>query len=133
MGLVGRMSLGEIAIGLKRNTGRRIKQRNQKTRLKMAQWRDKARLNLLEARKALKLKVERNKELMRERKTASEKSSNPTAFPLEVTIARKPYLEFSTVPPKPRYSKVEPRTRLYGIRLELLDEGRLAKPIRRKA
>lgn len=117
----GRASFGQVSFGLKQNTGKRMARANTKKRSKMVHWRDGARRSLLEARRRYKLKVERNKRIMKERKNAREKNNNPTFAPIEATIARKPYLMFSTVPPKPRYSSVPPAPRLYGIRLERLD------------
>lgn len=120
-----RKSFSAISIGLKQNSGARLRKANLRKRSRMGHWRDRARRNLLEARRRYKEKVEKNKAIMKERKSASEKNNNPTFAPLKVTVARKPYLAVSLVPPKPRYSSVPPEPRLYGIRLELTDARKL--------
>lgn len=132
-GSAGRKAFSTISIGLKRNTGSRIRQANLRKRRKMEHWRDRARSSLLASRRRFKEKVESNKRLMAERRLAREKNNNPTFAPLEPKVLRKPYVCVSLVPPKPRYSSVEPKMRLYGLRLELLDKKLLPRSKKKKA
>ena len=120
-------SFSGISVGLKQNSGARLKQTNFKKRSRMEHWRDAARRNLLETRRRYKDKVEKNRAIMKERKSVREKSNNPTFAPLKITVARRQCTAVSLVPAKPKYSKVQPAPRLYGMRLERLDKKTAVK------
>lgn len=111
MDSVGRTSLGKTQI-----TGKQRLKVLSKTREKMGIWRDRARDKLLEQRQRLKRKVELNAALMEDRKRAREKNLNPTAFPTlpENRALFKHSLTHSTVPSRPKYSRVQPKQRVYG-------------------
>lgn len=108
---VGRMPLGKTQI----TGGQRLKVLS-KTRKKMEKWRDRARDKLLEQRQRLKRKVELNAALMEDRKMEREKNLNPTAFPTlpENRALFKRSLTHSTMPSRPKYSRVQPKQRVYG-------------------
>lgn len=108
---VGRMPVGKTLI-----TGRHRRRIISKARRKMQMWRDKARLNLLEQRRRLKLKVARNAKSMEDRKKDREENLNPLAFSTMPKSKKqlKHSLTHSTLSAKPKYSPVEPRERVYG-------------------
>ncbi len=119
---IGRMPVGRSAMG-----GRKRKSIKAKVKRKMEQWRDKARINIIEQRRRYKAKVERNERQMAEKKEAWEKSLNPSAFSLMPKSRDKLRITHSTMPPRPRYSKVKPKERIYGNKWKKLEEKCLSK------
>jgi len=115
-------SIGKMPVGRNTMTGRKRKDIKRKTTKKMEQWRDKARINIIEQRRRYKAKVERNERQMAEKKEAWEKSLNPSAFSLMSKSRNKLRLTHSTMPPRPRYSKVKPKERIYGNKWKKLEE-----------
>ena len=115
-------SIGKMPVGRNTMTGRKRKDIKRKTTKKMEQWRDKARINIIEQRRRYKAKVERNERQMVEKKEAWEKSLNPSAFSLMSKSRNKLRLTHSTMPPRPRYSKVKPKERIYGNKWKKLEE-----------
>ncbi|MDP3026378.1 MAG: hypothetical protein Q8N63_01625, partial [Nanoarchaeota archaeon] len=75
-------SLGRMPVGKGVTGGRKRKSIKAKVTKKMEQWRDKARINIIEQRRRYKAKVERNERQMAEKKESWEKSLNPSAFSL---------------------------------------------------
>ena len=114
---IGRMSMGRSAMG-----GRKRKSIKAKVIRKMEQWRDKARVNIIEQRRRYKAKVERNERQMAEKKEAWEKSLNPSAFSLMPKSRNRLRVTHSTMPLRPRYSKVKPKERIYGNKWKKLEE-----------
>ncbi len=108
---IGRMPMGKTLI-----VGRHRRRIVNKAKKKMQTWRDKARLNLLQQRRRLKLKVARNAKSMDDRKKDREKNPNPLAFSTmpESKKLLKYSASYSTIPAKPKYSQVKPRERVYG-------------------
>lgn len=116
---IGRMPVGKTLIA-----GRHRRRIVNKARRKMQVWRDKARLNLLEQRRRLKLKVARNAKSMQDRKKDREKNLNPLAFST-MPESRKLFkysASHSTLPAKPKYSAVKPRERVYGNKWSRFEE-----------
>lgn len=114
---IGRMSMGRSAMG-----GRKRKSIKAKVTRKMEQWRDKARINIIQQRRRYKAKVERNERQMAEKKESWEKSLNPNAFSLMSKSRNRLRVTHSTMPLRPRYSKVKPKERIYGNKWEKLEE-----------
>ena len=114
----GRLPLGHKAV----IRPRRMKQAKQPmTQAELS--RDRSRLKLGEMRQRLKLKVKGNEAEMKRRKRELRKSSNPTFVRLMPSreyakMIRNP-VNWSSVPPKPKYSRVDPRPRVYGNRFEI--------------
>ncbi len=84
---------------------------------------DIARGKLLDAREKLKQKERENEADMKRRKAQEGKNLNPLAYS---TMPSREYAKslrnpanLSTLPPKPKYSMVEPRERIYGKRFVL--------------
>ena len=113
---IGRMSMGRSAMG-----GRKRKSIKAKAIRKMEQWRDKARINIIEQRRRYKAKVERNERQMAEKKESWEKSLNPSAFSLMSKSRNRLRVTHSTMPLRPRYSKVKPKERIYGNKWRKLE------------
>ena len=100
-------SIGKMPVGRSAMSGRKRKSVKAKTIKRIEQWRDKARTNILEQRRRYKAKVERNEKQMAEKKEGWEKSLNPSAFSLMSKSRNRCRITHSTVPPRPRYSKVK--------------------------
>lgn len=127
--LIGRQPLGKQPLG-KAMSGRSRKSITARVRQKMEQWRDKARQKLLEARRRYSFKVKRNEALMHSKKLDREKNTNPSVVAFMPSkkfakILKDSPAKWSSVPPKPRYSRVKPRERVYGKRWKLLEEGKI--------
>jgi|SRR3989338_8081189 len=116
-------SIGRMPVGRSKLGGRKRKSIKAKTIKRIEQWRDKARINLLEQRRRYKTKVERNERQMAEKKEAWEKSLNPSAFSLMPNSRNRLRATHSTMPPRPRYSKVKPKERIYGNKWKKLEEN----------
>ncbi len=118
---IGRMPMGKTLI-----SGRHRRRIANKARRKMQTWRDKARLNLLEQRRRLKLKVARNAKSMEDRKKDREKNLNPVAFSTmpESKKLLKYSVSHSTIPVKPKYSPVTPRERIFGSKWSRFEGGK---------
>jgi len=117
-------SIGKMSIGRSVMSGRKRKDIKRKTTQKMEQWRDKARINIIEQRRRYKAKVERNERQTAEKKESWEKSLNPSAFSLMPKSRNRISVTHSTMPLRPRYSKVKPKERIYGDRWKKLEEPR---------
>jgi len=117
-------SIGKMPVGRSAMTGRKRKDIKRKTTQKMEQWRDKARINIIEQRRRYKAKVERNERQTAEKKESWEKSLNPSAFSLMPKSRNRISVTHSTMPLRPRYSKVKPKERIYGDRWKKLEEPR---------
>jgi hypothetical protein len=85
--------------------------------------RDKARIKLLELRRKYKLKVRLNEAKMDARRGERQKSLNPI---VHQTMPSRDYakslrnpVNWSAVPRKPKYSRVDPKERIYGKRFEI--------------
>ncbi len=113
-------SIGRAPVGRSSRTGKRRKDFLLRTIQKMEQWRDKARINLLQQRERYKVKVEKNKALMKAKKEGSLPNLNPSSFPSKSDLGFKPTsihrfeATYSTVPLRPKYSIVKPAERIYG-------------------
>jgi len=114
---IGRMSMGRSAMG-----GRKRKSVKDKTIKRIERWRDKARINILEQRRRYKAKIKRNERQMAEKKESWEKSLNPSAFSLMPKSKNRLRITHSTMPLRPRYSKVKPKERIYGNKWRKLEE-----------
>jgi len=114
---IGRMPVGRSKMG-----GRKRKSVKAKTIKRIEQWRDKARINIIEQRRRYKAKVERNERQTAEKKESWEKSLNPSAFSLMPKSRDRIRATHSTIPSRPRYSKVKPKERIYGDRWKKLEE-----------
>lgn len=97
--------------------------------------RDRSRQKLLAMRQGLKLKVKGNESKMKRRKRELRKSSNPTFVPLmpsrEYAKMIRNSANWSSVPLKPKYSRTDPRPRIYGKRFEILERKLLGKSRKR--
>ena len=120
---VGRLPLGHKAF--------RRPRRAKRVRIRVTRQaelaRDRARIGLWEMRRRYKLKVAGNEAEMDRRKLERVKSLNPTAR-LE-TMSRRKWaklirnpVNWSSVPLKPKYSRVAPKPRIYGKRFELWEK-----------
>jgi hypothetical protein len=74
-------------------------------------------------RQRLKLKLKGNEEEMEERKRQLRKSLSPTFVSLipsrnYAKMIRNP-TNWSSLPPKPKYSRIDPKPRIYGKRFEI--------------
>ncbi len=123
----GRQSLQRQPLG--RISGKSRKEIIAKTRRKMEQWRDRARQSLLEARRRYKFKVKRNEELMQKRKLDREKNLNISVVALMpgkkfAKIMKNAPAKWSSIPTKPKYSRVKPRARIYGERWKFMEQGK---------
>jgi hypothetical protein len=110
-------SIGRFAIGKNDKIGRKKRNFLEKTILKMEQWRDKARINIIQQRGRYKSKIQSNQALMSALKEDRAPNLNPTAT--TTILGDKPKSRFygathSTLPKKPKYSLVEPARRIYG-------------------
>jgi hypothetical protein len=108
-------SIGRAPVG--RNTMmRRKKNFLERTKQKMEQWRDKARINIFHQRGRYKQKVESNRALMKAKKAGRVRNLNPSAT---TSLGNKPKAReygatHSTVSLKPKYSLLKPARRIYG-------------------
>lgn len=120
-------SIGRFPIGKSAMVGKKRKNFLQKTIQKMEQWRDKARINLLQQRRRYKQKIESNKALMAAKKAGRLPNLNPSSKLNDVgfkpTSAHRFGITHSTVPAKPKYSIVKPRERIYGNKWKKFDGG----------
>ncbi len=113
-------SIGRASVGKSSMIGKRRRNYLRRTIQKMEQWRDAARVNLLQQRERYKAKVEKNKALMRAKKEGSLPNLNPSSFPSKLEVGFRPKAvhrfeaTYSTVPSKPKYSIVKPAERIYG-------------------
>lgn len=120
---MGRMPLGHKAIRRRR----KIREARTKETRQAELARDRARFNLFEMRRRYKLKVRGNEGEMNARKRERQKSLNPTADLETITkrkwakLIRNP-VNWSSVPLKPKCSRVAPRERIYGKRFEIWDK-----------
>ena len=120
-------NLGTLSVGLRAAARPRRAKRVKRRVGKQAELsRDRSRLKLWELRQRLKLKVRGNEEEMKRRKTESEKSLNPTFVPLMPSrkyakMIRNP-VNWSSVPLKPKYSRIDPKPRIYGKRFEVWEK-----------
>lgn len=117
----GRLPLGHRAV----IRPRRAKQAKRQVTEQAELSRDRSRLKFWEMRQRLKLKVKGNEAEMKRRKRELQKNSNPTFVRLMPSreyakMIRNP-VNWSSVPPKPKYSRVDPRPRIYGNRFEIWD------------
>lgn len=115
-------SIGRMPIGRGVTGGRKRKSVKAKTIKRIEQWRDKARINIIEQRRRYKAKVERNEGQMTEKKEAWEKSLNPSAFSLMSKSRDRVRITHSTMPPRPKYSRIKPKERIYGNKWKKLEE-----------
>lgn len=112
---------GTIPIGLRAVARpRRVKQVKHQVMKQAELSRDRSRIKLWQMRQRIKLKVIRSEEEMKRRKTGSRKSLNPTFVSLmpsrkSAKMIRNP-ANWSSIPPKPKYSGVDQRPRVYGNR-----------------
>lgn len=118
-------SIGRMPIGRSPMMGKKRKDFLQKTIQKMEQWRDKARISILQQRRRYKKKVEDNQALMKAKKAGKLPNLNPSATSIilgDMPKSRKYGVTHSTVPLRPRYSLVKPKERLYGNKLKILEK-----------
>lgn len=121
-------SIGRFPVGISPMVGRKRKNFLQRIILKMEQWRDKARINLLQQRRRYKQKFESNQALMRAKKAGRLPNLNPSSKLSQlnddglIPKARKFGITHSTVPLKPKYSIVKPAERIYGNKWKKLEE-----------
>lgn len=120
-------SIGRMPVGRSKLGGRNRKSIKAKVTRKMEQWRDKARINIIEQRRRYKAKIERNERQTAEKKEAWEKSLNPSAFSLMPKSRNRLQVTHSTISPRPRYSKVKPKERIYGNKWKKIEEKCLSK------
>lgn len=120
---VGRLPLGHNAI----RRPRRAKQVRTRVTRQAELARDRARIRLWEMRRRYKLKVAGNEAEMDRRRRERLRSLNPTAR-LE-TMAKRKWaklvrnpVNWSSVPLKPKYSRVDPKPRIYGKRFEVWEK-----------
>lgn len=118
---IGMMPLGHKAI----IRTKRLKQTRENVYKRAEIARDQARLCLLKLRQKLKLKFTQNETEMRKRKQQHVKSLNPTARYSTMArwewgkLIRNTTTTWSSVPLKPKYSRITPRPRVYGKRFKL--------------
>ena len=120
---VGRLQLGHKAV----RRPRRARQARTRVTRQAELARDRARIRLWDMRRRYKLKVAGNEAEMERRKLERLKSLNPTAR-LE-TMSRRKWakkirnpVNWSSVPLKPKYSRVDPKPRIYGKRFEVWEK-----------
>lgn len=115
-------SIGRFPIGKSSTVGKKRTKFLQRTIQKMEQWRDHARINLLQQRRRYKQKVESNQALMKAKKAGRLPNLNPSSKLSQlnddglIPKSRKFGITHSTVPLKPKYSIVKPAERIYGNR-----------------
>ena len=119
---VGRLQLGHKAV----RRPRRGKQVRTKVTRGAELARDRARVKLWDMRRRYKLKVAGNEAEMDRRKRERLKSLNPTFVPLMPSreyarMIRNP-VNWSSMPSKPKYSRVDPKPRIYGKRFEVWEK-----------
>jgi hypothetical protein len=120
-------SIARFPIGKNDSIGRRKRNFLEKTISKMEQWRDKARINIIQQRGRYKSKVKSNQALMRTLGKDRAPNLNPTAA--VNLLGDKPKSRYygathSTLPKKPKYSLVEPARRIYGNIWKKLEGGK---------
>lgn len=121
-------SIGRVAVGRSVMVGRKRENYLRRTIRKAEQWRDKARINLFQQRKAYQRKVEANKALMRAKKAGKLPNLNPSSCLSRLfedglmPKSRMFAVTHSTVPAKPKYSVVKPAERIYGNRWVRFDQ-----------
>ena len=120
---VGRLQLGHKAI----RRPRRARQVKTRVTRQAELARDRARIRLWDMRRRYKLKVAGNEAEMDRRRRERSRSLNPTTR-LE-TMAKRKWaklvrnpVNWSSVPLKPKYSRVDPRPRIYGKRFEVWEK-----------
>jgi hypothetical protein len=119
---VGRLQLGHKAVRRPRR-GKQVRTRVTKG-AELA--RDRARVRLWDMRRRYKLKVVGNEAEIGRRKRERLKSLNPTFVPLMPSreyarMIRNP-VNWSSMPSKPKYSRVDPKPRIYGKRFEVWEK-----------
>ncbi|MBI3412503.1 MAG: hypothetical protein HY051_00285 [Candidatus Aenigmarchaeota archaeon] len=120
MGPIGNFSVGKIM-----RTGVRRKNIIAKTKKKMQMWRDRARSSLIQNSIRYARKVNLNKRLMVMKKAGRPKNLNPSAFSSQPEKrGDRLGCKFSTIPARPRYSDIQPKKRLYGMRLKSATSNR---------
>ncbi|MFA4956166.1 MAG: hypothetical protein WC556_04245 [Candidatus Methanoperedens sp.] len=110
-------SIGRFPIGKNDKIGRKKRNFLEKTILKMEQWRDKARINIIQQRERYKSKIKSNQALMSALKEDRAPNLNPAAAVTGLGILPKSRFygaTHSTLPLKPKYSIVKPARRIYG-------------------
>jgi hypothetical protein len=110
-------SIARFSIGKNDKIGRKKRNFLEKTILKMEQWRDKARINIIQQRGRYKSRIQSNQALMSALKEDRAPNLNPAAA--VNPLGNKPESRFygathSTLPKKPKYSLVKPSRRIYG-------------------
>jgi len=119
----GRLPFGHKAV----RRPRRAKQARTRVTRQAELARDRARIRLWEMRRRYRLKVAGNEAEMDRRRLERLRSLNPTAR-LETMAKRrwaklvKNPVNWSSVPLKPKYSRVEPKPRIYGKRFEVWEK-----------
>lgn len=118
----GRLPLGHKAV----RRPRRGKQVRTRVTRGAELARDRARTRLWDMRRRYKLKVAGNEAEMDKRKRERQKSLNPTFVPLVPSreyarMIRNP-VNWSSMPLKPKYSRVAPKPRIYGKRFEVWEK-----------
>ena len=120
---VGRLLLGHKAV----RRPRKAKEARTKVTRQAELARDQGRIRLWEMRRRYKLKVAGNEAEMNRRKLERMKSLNPTTR-LE-TMSRRKWaklirnpVNWSSVPLKPKYSRTDPKPRIYGKRFEVWEK-----------
>lgn len=116
-------SIGRASVGRSATIKRTRKNFLQKIIQKMEQWRDKARINLLQQRERYKQKVKGNQALMRAKKAGKSPNLNPgvTTGLGDKPKSRKYGATYSTVPLKPKYSLAKPAERISGNKWKKLE------------
>ena len=118
----GRLPLGHKAV----MRPRRGKQVRRKVTRGAELARDRARTRLWEMRRRYKLKVAGNEAEMDRRKRERLKSLNPTFVSLipsrEYARKIRNPVNWSSMPSKPKYSRVAPKPRIYGKRFEVWEK-----------
>ncbi len=121
-------SIGRFPVGRSNMIGKKRKNFLQRTIKKMEQWRDKARINIIQQRRRYKQKVEANQALMKAKKAGKSPNLNPSSKLSQlfenglIPKSRKFALTHSTVPAKPKYSLVKPKERIYGNKWKKMKE-----------
>lgn len=118
-------SIGRLPIGRSQMMGKKRKDFLQKTIQKMEQWRDKARINILQQRRRYKQKVEDNKALMEAKKAGKLPNLNPTSVTIghgDGSKSQRYGVTHSFIPLRPKYSRVKPKERIYGNKFKILEK-----------
>ncbi|MBE0427755.1 MAG: hypothetical protein IBX72_14065 [Nitrospirae bacterium] len=110
-------SIGRFSIGKSGVKGRKKRNFLQDTIVKMEQWRDKARINIIQQRGRYKSRIKSNRALMSALKEDRAPNLNPTAATTllgDKSKSRYYGATHSILPLKPKYSLVKPARRIYG-------------------